>query len=206
MKLKLTAFFLYLVLSGCATVIPLSQQDAMHMHTVAIDPNIDMPNGMYFQGDGSQYAAGLGLPGMCLSEQIADNDTRLIRTIANENHISLEHMIVAQISRRLNQSTPYCVNGKRPDAIMKLKVMQYGFMATNLGFSNKLAPMLYVEAQLISHHRTIWQDSISASGDTDNLPRYTMNEIAGDARLLNHMWQEVTNAVAWKLIQKLKSN
>jgi hypothetical protein len=164
-----------------------------------ISPNIDMPNGMV-------YEPGFGLDAI-MGYNIIDRDTRIIRNLANDNNICFERIIISQMSKQINQSTPYRINEKKPGAILKLKVLGYGFIATKLGFSNKLAPTLSVEAQLISYsnNRVLWQDAVTACERTDTLSSYSMDEIAGDARRLNQMWWSVSNVVSRKLVQKLNT-
>ncbi len=201
---KLCLLTLTFILAGCATTMKLTPQNRELVHTIKVDPNVNIPNGMYFYGDGAQYAQSFGIIGMMVSADITDKDTRQINLEEERNKINFREILLGQVNQEIMNSKKFKVVKINPDATLFLKVIQYGFMATNMGFSNSLAPIVGIEGQLVRNGKIIWINSASVMSPNYALPSFTMKEIAKDPSRIKLMWETATHIASQKLISDLK--
>lgn len=208
-KFKIQIFCVSLIailLMGCVPNIPMSPQDRQLVHKIKIDPNVDMPNGMYFSGDGSQLAGGFGIIGAVISQDITDKDTRGIMNEEHANKIDFSNMLVSELNRQVAASGLFKVVNTNEDATMQLKVLTYGFQSTGLGFSNKVAPVVAVTGQLVRDKKVIWSATAGVDSYHDNIPSHTMDEIRNNPNYLRDMWETSITITVKKILKTLADN
>lgn len=154
------------MLSGCASTIPLSSDNKARIRHVSVSEEIKLPEkatyygwdspltGTAFIGDsGSQLTASL------LSEKLNTKDWS-ITAYANKHHVTPDLILRREFIRQLKSNAHFGkpVVREAADAHFVLTIKGWGIGQKNT-FSKSYKPILRVHARLIDNNgKTIWED------------------------------------------------
>ena len=186
---------------SCST-INLSPQDKASLKTISLSNQVKLNHFFYFAG-GSQYGAAMGgLVGYAIAGNIMNKDMKKITSVMDKNKIDLKHILLDQLSHTISHSG-YILDDNS-NAKMSLEVINYGFVAADLGFSvNSMKFMLEVEATIIKNRNIIWRKSEGIRGISD-LPNLTLNDILQKPELLRQSIIKASKEISIKLVTDLK--
>lgn len=165
---------LLLLLTACGGVptVSLSSTDRAQLRTIAVKPEVTMPQEMFFQGRAQSMGAAFGVLGALATQGAPNEPKEQVPLIMKKNGIELPAILRAEVEKAIQASSlRVAAPGSKADAELAMQVSLYGYGQKN-GLSNTVYPMLNVTASMKTPDgRVIWQkaDYITALNGDNNV-------------------------------------
>jgi len=148
-----------ILLGGCATTQPLSDEDRKKVRVVRINSNVQKAPVMYYLGPETSGALWFGAIGGAVSAASSVEPAKVLQEFAEKNGIFIEKIAFQEIDAALRQSGKLKVSdsGEATEAIINVTVIQYGFSVPNL-FTSNLVPAVSIECEMVdATGKVIWR-------------------------------------------------
>lgn len=189
------------MLSGCATM-PMSQQEKNSVHTIFINPDIKTGECLYAKPKDAP-AVFFGVIGDLIYNSLAKSQGADLEAIALQNKINIAQIVKNQFIRQIRISQPFKVVSTQPaDAILSIKITEFGFIPTGVGFSAKVVPVLRMSAKLTRNNKVIWKN-VSFSLTFEGAPQYTAEQLKRNPKLIKQGWHYVAKRAVAELVQTM---
>lgn len=193
-----------LLLAGCVTTQPLSQQDRARVKTVVIDTGVQKPNQMYYLGPGGGVGLMFGAIGGAVVAGSEMSAGQALQMHAEKNNINIESIVLNEVASELKASGKLQIvdAGKAQDATLKITIKLYGFSIPN-GFSSKMVPSLDFYCELIDEKGvkifTAGDSVLPLGNPVDGVPVEDLK----DPQVIHRMWKAAAQSIAKKVISQL---
>lgn len=189
-------------LTGCGGTsgVKMSAQDRSTLHTVAVNPNVPMPQEMFYYGMAQNFATTLGgVVGALAGAAAGDEPRDQLLAVMKANNISIPETVRSEFGKELERSTPLRIadTGTAADAELSLAVNLYGLGIAH-GFSSTLYPTLGVTATLKKPDgRVVWQSTNYVSPQSsENDLGHGFDEYLTQPELLRATWIKAAGIVS----------
>ena len=196
-----------LLLAACAAPrVGMTDAARSSVHTVSVEPNVTLPEDMYYQGPGQTGMAMLGIVGALASQSTAATPKARMHAVMDEHHISVPEIVAAEFAKQSNAGTTmkFVVGTEPADARVSLNVLMYG-VAQSQGFGTTLYPTFTVKATMTKADGTVlWQatDYVTALNG-ENKEGHTIEDYLKDPELIRKSFTSGTDIVSRMLVTDL---
>lgn len=188
--------FNFVLLSGCATVshVPLSKHNSQSIKTVYINPEISKPEKMYQFASGSQFPLVFGALGGIVSGLVNAQAAISTQKFVEKNNIDIKKIVYQRWVKQINNRSKFKLSNQPSDTILITDIVSYGISIPH-GFSTDYVPVLRLNARLVRNNQIIWQDSGCVLPLTSDMPRYKIDQIIKDPKILYAMWDNASDKI-----------
>ena len=193
------------LLSGCAICTQMPAQYKQSIHTFKMDPNIPVPKQMMYISTKSQIASVFGGPfaQMAVAREVDVPQEANLRKIAQLNNIQISQIVMQQITSQIKQKTNYkIIKSDNADAILAIKISNYGFASPGEFSGGKLKPQLYITVSLVKNGKVIWLSNDFVTTVTSGTPSFTYEQLSQNPNNMTIAW----NAAAQRLASEIVSH
>ncbi|MCE3605794.1 hypothetical protein LXA47_19615 [Massilia sp. P8910] len=195
------------LLSACAGApsITMNAGDRAAIKTVKINPAVQLPEKMYYQGRGQALAMVAGPIGAVIGASAAAGPSGQLVAKMADSKISVPDILKTEFQRAAEGTGLTVVDpAAASDAEVTLQVNAYGLSQSN-GFSS-LYPMMNVSAVMKKSDGTIaWQKTDFASPlNSDNKTGKEFDDYMQDPELLRNAMTTISSIVSKMLVDDLK--
>lgn len=197
--------FNIMLLSGCGIVqhVPLTNNNYNSIKTVYINPEIKKPKMMYEFASGSELGFAFGAIGGAISGEINANSAIATQQYAEKNQIDIRKIVYQQWKNQIIEKTKFKLSNQPADAVLTTNIALYGISIPH-GFSSDYVPVLNLNAKLVRKNQIIWQDSEQVLPLTSGMPRYKMDQIINDPKILYKMWDKASEKIINEMLNDMK--
>jgi hypothetical protein len=198
------------VLAGCAGAPTqrMSVADRATIKTVTVNPEVQMPQAMFFHGQAQSAAAVGGLVGALVGAEMAKGPSEQIVAKLKEKQIVLPEIVKSEFQRAAAASgaLAFADNAASADGELTFAVNVYGFGQTQ-GFSPLLYPLMNVSATLKKKDGSIaWQKTEFATPhNSENTLGHKFDEYMANPELLRATLTNMSGILSRLLVKDLRT-
>ncbi len=198
-----------LTLAGCAGLpqVKMTEANKASTRTVRVNPQVTLPNDMFFQGRAQSISMGVGgLVGALAGQAMANEPKGQILAVMQQRQISLAQILSSEFEKAIQAQGRYVLAkpGNEADAELKLLVNMYGLGQTQ-GFSALLYPVMNVSATLVNKQGVvIWQktDFVTPQNKLNN-QGHEFKVYLENPELLRGTWTNISAVLSKLLLEKM---
>jgi hypothetical protein len=196
--------FAAIILSGCASTVPLSQESRKSIRSISISETVSLPDNMFYHGGGQTLGMLFGAVGGAVAGSASQRPADQIRTFMQASNINVDEMVRFAFTDELEKASVFEISdSKSVDAQIELEINMYGLIQVH-GYSSRLRPIMAVRGKLIDNNgKVLWIGHGSTPAFTSNLPAHTLAEYSADPELLKKAFLDASRIVALELLSDL---
>lgn len=198
------------LLTACGSVstIPMDEASKSRIHSVSVDPNVEMPEEMSFLGRGEATALMLGGPiiGALIAHNTAATPKTVLAAEMQKYDISLGTIMAEEFAKQASSGSgmAFNVGTAATDAKVHLRINVYG-LGQAQPFGATLYPLINVSAIMTAPDgHVVWQAmQIAGPLHPDNKTGHTYEEYVNDPALLRQAYVDGTDIASKMLTRNL---
>ena len=185
--------------SGCATTQNLAAADRQNLKSIAISPDVNKVETMYYSGP-EDWAPPLVT--LLRTRKPIGEDLELQ---ALSNNIHIDQIALEEVTAAFKSTGKVTVEAgtARSANLLSIRIVQYGFSVPN-GFSSKLVPMLRINCSITdSTGRVTWKGSDYVLPLGNPVTAEKPEDLYQNPKLIEHAWRSAAKVIATNIAKQL---
>ena len=196
--MRLVLVFLIAVLSGCASVQPISDADRKKVTSVTINPNVTKAPDMYYLGPGGTAGLMFGIVGAIIAAPMLEQSRKSFQEYTEKNNISIERIVLEEVEGALRRAgkMPFAARPEPGAAVLHVAIPQWGFSVPH-GFSGMLVPIMYIRCELKdAAGNVLWSSSERLLPLGNPVEPLSPETVRGDPKAMEAAWRGAARHIA----------
>jgi hypothetical protein len=202
MRVLLVSLLLALV-SGCASVQPISEADRRQITSVSLSPSIEKAPQIYFVPPGAGAGLMFGAIGGALAAGPIEERRKAFQQFVESRGISIEKIAAEEVGAALRRSNRYPFSdAPRPGgSTLHVAVFQYGFSIPH-GFSSVMVPIVALRLDMKdASGKLVWSATERILTLGNPVEGITPEAMQKDPQLIEQAWRASLRYLAAEIIK-----